>query len=71
MDWWSTLKKLPRFVAGTHVTLKEVKMLRGPELELEFFDPVKIELDGDVLSPQPYRRFHLTVLPEAINIRVA
>jgi YegS/Rv2252/BmrU family lipid kinase len=71
MGWWSTLKKLPRFVAGTHVTLKEVKMLRGPELELEFLEPVKIELDGDVLSPQPYRRFHLTVLPEAINIRVA
>ncbi|MBN2464044.1 diacylglycerol kinase family lipid kinase [candidate division WOR-3 bacterium] len=70
MGWWSTLKKLPRFVAGTHVALKEVKMLRGPELELEFLEPVQVELDGDVLSPQPFRRFRLTVLPRAINIRV-
>jgi len=70
MGWWSTLKKLPRFVAGTHVTLKEVKMLRGPELELEFLEPVQVELDGDVLSPQPFRRFRLTVLPKAINLRV-
>jgi diacylglycerol kinase (ATP) len=70
MGWWSTLKKLPRFVAGTHVTLKEVKMLRGPELDLEFLEPVQVELDGDVLSPQPFRRFRLTVLPKAISIRV-
>ena len=71
MGWFSALRKLPRFVAGTHVTLKEVTMLRSPELELEFLEAVQIELDGDVLSPQPYRRFHLTVLPRAINIRVA
>jgi YegS/Rv2252/BmrU family lipid kinase len=71
MGWWSTLKKLPRFVAGTHVTLKEVRMLRAPELELEFLEPVQIELDGDVLVPQPFRRFHLTVLPKAISVRVA
>jgi diacylglycerol kinase (ATP) len=71
MRWWSTLKKLPRFVAGTHVTLKEVKMLRGPELELEFLEPVQVELDGDVLSPQPFRHFRLTILPKAIRIRVA
>jgi diacylglycerol kinase (ATP) len=71
MGWWSTLKKLPRFVAGTHVTLKEVKMLRGPELELEFLEPVQVEMDGDVLSPQPFRRFRLTALPQAISIRVA
>jgi diacylglycerol kinase (ATP) len=71
MGWWSTLKKLPRFVAGTHVTLKEVKMLRGPELSLEFREPVQVELDGDVLAPQPFSRFRLTVLPKAISIRVA
>jgi diacylglycerol kinase (ATP) len=71
MGWWSTLKKLPRFVAGTHVALKEVKMLRGPELSLEFREPVQIELDGDVLVPQPYRRFRLSVLPGAVRVRVA
>jgi diacylglycerol kinase (ATP) len=71
MGWWSTLKKLPRFVAGTHVRLKEVRMLRAPELDLEFLESVKIELDGDVLVPQPFRRFRLTALPKAISIRVA
>ena len=67
----SALRKLPRFVAGTHVTLKEVRMLRAPELDLEFREPVQIELDGDVLVPQPFRRFHLTALPKAITVRVA
>ena len=66
----SALRKLPRFVAGTHVTLKEVRMLRTPELQLEFLEPVLIELDGDLLVPQPFSRFRLTALPKAINIRV-
>ena len=71
MGWWSTLTKLPRFVVGTHVKLRDVRMLRSPELELEFLEPVPVELDGDVLSPQPFRHFRLTALPKAINIRVA
>jgi len=71
MGWFSALRKLPRFVAGTHVSLKEVRMLRAPELDLEFLEPVQIELDGDVLVPQPFRRFRLTVLPKAICVRVA
>jgi YegS/Rv2252/BmrU family lipid kinase len=66
----SALRKLPRFVAGTHVTLKEVRMLRVPELELEFLEPVLIELDGDLLVPQPFNRFRLTALPKAIALRV-
>jgi diacylglycerol kinase (ATP) len=71
MGWWSTLKKLPRFVAGTHVKLKEVRMLRSPEIELEFLEPVQVELDGDVLAPQPFKRFRLTALPKAVTLRVA
>ena len=67
----SALRKLPRFVAATHVTLKEVRMLRTPELQLEFLEPVQIELDGDLLVPQPFSRFRLSVLPKAINLRVA
>ncbi|MBM3330947.1 diacylglycerol kinase family lipid kinase [candidate division WOR-3 bacterium] len=67
----SIMRKLPRFVAGTHVTLKEVTMLRTPELELEFRQPVPVQLDGDLLEPQPFSRFRLTALPRAINIRVA
>jgi len=67
----SVMRILPRFVAGTHVTVKEVRMLRVPALELEFLEPVKVELDGDVLEPQPFRRFRLSVLPGAVRIRVA
>ena len=70
MGRFSALRKLPRFVAGTHVTLKEVRMLSIPELELEFLEPVLIELDGDLLVPQPFRRFRLSVLPKSINLRV-
>jgi YegS/Rv2252/BmrU family lipid kinase len=71
MGRFSALRKLPRFVAGTHVSLREVRMLRAPELDLEFLEPVQIELDGDVLVPQPFRRFRLTVLPKAICVRIA
>jgi len=66
----SIMRKLPRFVAGTHVALKEVRMLRTHELELEFLEPVLVQLDGDLLVPQPFNRFRLTVLPKAINLRV-
>jgi len=70
MGPFSALQKLPRFVAGTHVTLEEVRMLRAPELELEFLEPVLIELDGDLILPQPFTRYRLSVLPRAISIRV-
>jgi diacylglycerol kinase family enzyme len=70
MGRFSILRKLPRFVAGTHVALKEVRMLRTPELELEFLEPVMVQLDGDLLVPQPFSRFRLTVLPKAIDLRV-
>jgi diacylglycerol kinase (ATP) len=71
MDWSSVLRILPRFIAGTHVTAKEVRMLRVPELVLEFREPVMVELDGDVLEPQPFRRFRLSVLARALSIKVA
>ena len=71
MGWFSVLRILPRFIAGTHVTAKEVRMLRVPELVLEFREPVMVELDGDLLEPQPFRRFRLSVLPKAVSIKVA
>ena len=66
----SILTKLPRFVAGTHVALKEVRMLRTPGMELEFAAPVMVQLDGDLLDPQPFRHFRLAVMPGAVNLRV-
>jgi YegS/Rv2252/BmrU family lipid kinase len=66
----SIMRKLPRFVAGTHTTLKEVRMLREKELELQFLEPVMVQFDGDVLVPQPFSRFRLMALPKAINLRV-
>jgi diacylglycerol kinase (ATP) len=70
MNRLTILRILPRLVAGTHVTEKKVRMLRTPELELQFLEPVMVQLDGDLLVPQPFSRFHLTVLPKAINLRV-
>jgi YegS/Rv2252/BmrU family lipid kinase len=65
----SILRKLPRFVAGTHVTLKDVRMLKSPWLDLEFLDQVHVQLDGDFQEPQPHRHFRLRVLPSAVRIQ--
>jgi diacylglycerol kinase (ATP) len=71
MGWFSVMRILPRFVAGTHVAAKEVRMLRVPELLLEFREPVLVELDGDLLEPQPFRRFQLSAIPKAVTVKVA
>ncbi len=63
------LRCLPRLVAGTHVTLKEVRMLRCPRLELELAEPTLLQLDGD-LQPAPVSgRFALEALPGALTLR--
>jgi len=62
-------RRLPRFVAGTHVSLKEVSMYRAAELELEFLEPVMVQLDGDLVPDPTLRRFRLEVLPSALKVR--
>lgn len=62
-------RRLPRFVSGTHVSLKEVTMCRASDLELEFLEPVLTQLDGDVLPDPTLRRFRLEVLPSALAVR--
>ncbi len=63
-------RRLPRFVAGSHVTLREVSMHRAAELEIEFLEPVLVQLDGDVLPDPNLRRFALRVLPSSLSVRV-
>jgi diacylglycerol kinase (ATP) len=66
----SILRILPKFIGGNHVGLKEVRMLRVPELELDFAGPVMAQLDGDVIDVSGFRNFKITVLPSAIRLRV-
>jgi len=64
------VRYLPRLVAGTHVSLGEVRMLRCPRLELELTEPTLLQLDGD-LQPEPVSgRFALGVLPGTLTLRV-
>ncbi len=64
------LRALPRLVAGTHVTMKEVRMLRAPEFELELLDPAPVQLDGDVIDTDGYTTFRMSVLQGAVRVRV-
>jgi diacylglycerol kinase (ATP) len=64
------MRKLPNLVAGTHVTMKQARMMRLRELEIEFLEPAPFQLDGDVLKASGLPRFRLEVLPRAVTIRV-
>lgn len=64
------IRALPRLVAGTHVTMKKVKMLRVPELTIELLEPTPVQLDGDVIDSSGFSVFHLQVRPAAVQVRV-
>lgn len=63
------LQCLPRLVRGTHGAMPEVRFLRGRTLELEFLDPVPVQLDGDLLDRPDARSFRLETLPAALRVR--
>jgi YegS/Rv2252/BmrU family lipid kinase len=64
------MRKLPDLVAGTHVTMRQARMLRLRDVEIEFLEPAPFQLDGDVLSASGLPRFRLEVLPRALTVRV-
>jgi YegS/Rv2252/BmrU family lipid kinase len=64
------MRCLPRLIAGTHVTMKEVTMLRLRDVVLEFLEPVMAQLDGDVVPIEGLPRFSIQVLPRALSILV-
>ena len=64
------LRRLPRFVRGTHGKLPEVTFLRTPDLELEFARPVPLQLDGDLVDPPPSGRIRIEVVPRALRVVV-
>jgi diacylglycerol kinase (ATP) len=64
------VRYLGRFVKGTHVTLKEVTMLRSEAMDLEFREPVPVQIDGDLMEFGGARRFRLEVMPGVLRLRV-
>lgn len=64
------MRKLPKFIAGTHVTMRQTQLLRLREFRLELLEPAPFQLDGDVLSAVGLPKFQLEVLPRALTIRV-
>lgn len=69
MNRLQIMRALPRLVAGTHVTMKEVRMMRAPGLELELVNPAPVQLDGDVIDTSGYTTFRMSVLPGAVRVR--
>lgn len=63
-------RRLPRFVAGTHVSLAEVTMYRSAWLELELLEPCPSQLDGDLQPETGPRTCRLEVIPSALQVRV-
>jgi diacylglycerol kinase (ATP) len=70
MGRFKILRYLGRFVQGTHVTLREVTMLRSETMDLEFREPVPVQLDGDLMNFGDARRFRLEIMPGALRLRV-
>ncbi len=66
---FTVYRHLPRFVAGTHVSLTPVKMYRSRWLELELLESCPLQLDGDLQSEVEPRRYRLEIMPAALRIR--
>jgi diacylglycerol kinase (ATP) len=64
------MRALPRLVAGTHVTMKKVRMMRAPAMELELVNPAPVQLDGDVIDTSGYTTFRMSIVPGAVRVRV-
>jgi diacylglycerol kinase (ATP) len=64
------LRALPRLVAGTHVTMKKVRMMRVPDIELELLNQAPVQLDGDVIDTSGYTTFRMSIVPGAVRVRV-
>ncbi len=60
---------LPSLIRGTHGSLKEVSFHRSSTLDLEFQDPVPVQVDGDLLDVAGARRFRLELLPRALAVK--
>ena len=74
---FTVYRRLPRFVAGTHTTLREVRMYRSPWLEVELVEDqeqltearhARLQLDGDLVPNETWRGFRLDVLPLALTV---
>ena len=64
------MRKLPAFVSGTHVCMRQVTMLRLNEFALELLEPAPFQLDGDLLSDGGIASFRFEVLSRALTVLV-
>ena len=61
-------RALPRLIKGTHISMKEVAMHRAAKLELDFSEPVMVQLDGDLLPGSSLNHFAIQILPAALRV---
>lgn len=68
------VRRLPRFIKGTHVRLREVRMFRTRKLELSLLEPCPIQVDGDIFGPEQARyglrllTWRIEALPAALRL---
>ncbi len=67
---FTVVRRLPRFIAGTHTTLREVRALRSAWVELEFLEAFRFQLDGDLQPDTGQHRFRIEILPAALQVVV-
>lgn len=63
------LRKLPRFMKGTHVNLPEVETYTAKKVEINVTPAAISQIDGEVLPPQ--KSFRLDILPQALSVITA
>ena len=61
-----TLRQLPKFMAGKHVSLPEVHMLTGKRVTIEASVPLQAQADGEL--PPPAKRFEIVMCPQQLKV---
>jgi YegS/Rv2252/BmrU family lipid kinase len=65
---WYALSHLPRFLKGTHLSMPEVHMYTGTEVEIESAEDLSAHVDGELLPEQS--KFSIQILPKQLRIIV-
>jgi diacylglycerol kinase (ATP) len=65
--WWQMLTLLPSMKQGTHITLPNVRAIRGQEIEVITRRIYPINTDGEITTQTPAR---FRVVPQALSVIV-
>jgi YegS/Rv2252/BmrU family lipid kinase len=63
------VRHVPKVLRGTHTGLKQVRMARVTQVQIEAAEPVALHLDGEVISTA-MRNVQIEVRPGALNMLV-